>query len=700
MPFNKDTPSDAIDIPLEEPPHYDHFWQDPDFSIVDRIKTYRENYKNRKRSGEYHVEIKSTPDTAIFFDDLERKLIAEQKLSKSREEYKKQVENGEYDDFVENPSKKIEDEPVFEESSLNDFNSYDDTNNIKDYIADMKNNLMVRMVITTLIAIISFYITVANDLELPLPDTLNATISASGYLLSQSVLGFLAIITSVKAVFSGIVKIFKGQSDCDSLASIGVVFAFISTLLAYFFGQTIVEDKILNVYMCVGIIGLLCNLWGKNLILKRQEHNFRYISKDKEKYGLYCMQDDYDAENITKGLVDDYPITAYNRKTKFAKDFLKYSYSRDMADKFSQFAVPVIVGVSLIVSIIAGIVYNRTFEMQIPVAITSILSMLISFCSCFTISININSMLNTVSEKYPRREGVLLGYQAVEDFYDTNSIVISANDIFPKNTVKLCAMKLFTTGKLDETLLYAISLANKCNSILAPMLMKIVENKTDYLRDIENYSYEDDLGICGWIENKRILMGNRELMEMHNVENLPSKSKELEFTGSNRDAIYISVSGNLALMLIVEITASKEVKHYLHNLEENDIAIAVTSSDFLVSISRISYLYDISEDSIKVIPYSVYQENKEYFNEKPKCSSSIITGGNMNILTDLLILTRNIHKNALIGNILYAVACILGILIGISFITMGAFKELNPTMILFYNGVCTLITVILTRLKI
>jgi hypothetical protein len=57
----------------------------------------------------------------------------------------------------------------------------------------------------------------------------------------------------------------------------------------------------------------------------------------------------------------------------------------------------------------------------------------------------------------------------------------------------------------------------------------IDEEKTTPYR-IENYSYEEGKGMCGWISNKRILFGNRELMTSHNIEGLPTKSKEAEFS--------------------------------------------------------------------------------------------------------------------------------------------------------------------------
>ena len=703
IPFSEETSNDAIDIPIEEPIKYKHFWQDPDFNPIDRIKSYveeaSEKHRNRKRSGEIHIEIKSTPDTSILFSNVEKGVLEEQKIIKSREEFKKQVLNGEYDNYEEtlNKSNLEQDEHTFEDTSVNDFNSYEDKSKVKQYIAEMKTNLLVRIIITLVLCILSLYITLANDLNLPIFDTLKTTTSASGYLMVQSAIGLVAILTSVKAVFSGIAKLFTRKADSDSFASIGIVSAFIGSLVTFFMGSSLVEEQLLNVYMPIALIGLLANLSGKMLIIKREEHNFKFISRDKDKFGTFCMQDDYNAEKITKGLVEDYPVTVYKKKSKFASDFIKYTYSYDMADRFSKFAVPTISVIALIVSIIASIVYNKSFDMVIPVGIISIFSMFISFCSCFSIPLYINSMLYRVSEKYAKRDGALLGYQAVEDFYDTNSIILNASDIFPKGSVNISALKLFSNAKVDETLIYAISLAKNMNSILAPTLLDMLDGNWDMLCNVENCSYEDGLGICGWIDNKRVLMGNRELMEAHNIENLPTKSKESELVGSKKDGIYISVSGNLALMLIVDIVPNKKIKQDLHALESSKISIAVNSCDFLVSVNKIEYLFGINPEKVKVIPYELYQETKEYFKEKPKCSSSIVTNGDIGIITKLLVSTKRIHKMSILGNMLHAVACIVGIIIGISFISMGAFRELTPTMILLYNFICSGIILLICK---
>ena len=700
----EETVSESIDVPVDTEPTYEHFWQDPDLNVIDRIKlnvhNATERHRNRKRSGEIHIEIKSTTDTGIkLYHSVSKQLLAEQHMEKVREEFKEQVKNGEYDNFSMDDDRVTEEEPTFNSNSVNDFNSYDDKSKILDYFTNMGNGLLLRTIITTMLAVMSVYIALANDLGLPIFDTVNAETSASGYLIVQGVLGLVTMLVSIKAIFSGIVNIFKNRADCDSFASIGIVSAFISDILILLTAQNLIEEKVINVYMPVAIVGVLFNIVGKTLIVKRGEHNFKYISKKKDKYGLFCMQDDYDAEKITHGLVEDYPITAYSRKSKFTKDFLKYTYSYDMADRFSKYAIPVIGVVSLIVSIIASIVYNSSFEMLIPVGVFSIFSMLVSFCSCYGISISINHMLYLISKKYARREGAMLGYQAVEDFYDTNSVVLDANSIFPKGSVSLNSMKLFSGCPIDEALIYAMSLAKSTNSILTSLLLPMAFGDDDMIKPVENCSYEDGLGVCGWIENKRILMGNRELMEAHNIEGLPTKSEELSMLGKDMECVYISISGNLALMLVVSITANKKVMYDLQNFEDHGIAMAVVSQDFLVSVNKISRLFDISEDSIKIVSYNVYKETKEYFSNKDTCSTSIVTGGDMGILMNMLLNTKRVHFRAMVGNILFAVSCIVGIIIGISFITMGAFRELTSTMLLVYNLICSVIVLLLTKLK-
>ena len=82
------------------------------------------------------------------------------------------------------------------------------------------------------------------------------------------------------------------------------------------------------------------------------------------------------------------------------------------------------------------------------------------------------------------------------------------------------------------------------DSILQNAFAALVEEKDGgMLYQVEDCSYEDNLGICGWIRHRRVLLGNREMMMAHHVEGMPTKVRELEMTSGSQDVLYLSVSG-------------------------------------------------------------------------------------------------------------------------------------------------------------
>ena len=118
-------------------------------------------------------------------------------------------------------------------------------------------------------------------------------------------------------------------------------------------------------------------------------------------------------------------------------------------------------------------------------------------------------------------------------------------------------MKLFSNVNTDETLRAAASLAAYAGSVIGSVFSDVFENGDTRLYPVENYVYEDSLGLCGWIHSQRVLLGSRELMRAHNIEGLPSRAREAEMVGPNQEAVYLSVSGNLSAIFLVELRADR-----------------------------------------------------------------------------------------------------------------------------------------------
>ena len=112
------------------------------------------------------------------------------------------------------------------------------------------------------------------------------------------------------------------------------------------------------------------------------------------------------------------------------------------------------------------------------------------------------------------------GYRAIEELSDINAVVVSASDLFPKGSVMLHGIKTFGQRRIDEAILDAASVVCSCETTLADIFLQVIEGKQDILKPVDSVVYEDGMGLSAWVDSKRVLIGNRELMLNHGVEDV------------------------------------------------------------------------------------------------------------------------------------------------------------------------------------
>ena len=601
--------------------------------------------------------------------------------------------------FEEAPKKKKKKkEKAFNKNhSIKDYDSYEDAREIKRDIADIKGSISFRILVLAITAVFSIYISVAGSIGLPVPDMLSVQHSPEMFAWIQIIMLVLSAAVSFGTVKNGLVSLFTFRADSDSFAAL-TTFSSLAAAAVFTQMPDMLQKEKVFIYTPVAIACLLVNAVGKQLILKRASLNFEFVSKNSGKDAIVCVENDDRAESLTRGTIGDFPILATMRKTNFIKDFARYTYSVDTGDKYSRIIAPVSFVFSLLFA--AGMTFwkIRAINSEALCFGAFIFSLCICTCSCMAIPLIANIPLQKAAKKYSRNHGVMLGYQSVDDYYDVNSVMIDASTLFPTGTINLCSIKLFSGTKIDEALIEAASLSSHGNSILKELFCDIVADKQQFMHNVENFVYEDSMGLCGWINNRRILLGNRELMNSHNIEGIPTKTKESEFTEGNRDALYLSVSGNLAAMFIIEITASTAVKKSLKRLEKRDMAIIIKSVDPFISISRLSSLFGYSEELMKIIPQRMVKDFDEETRKVKKVSASMACAGKFTSFVQLLMGTKSIRKTVAIGVAIQSAAALLGLIIVAMNCVMGASSQLSVSMALAYHAICTLITVIAVKI--
>ena len=564
--------------------------------------------------------------------------------------------------------------------SIKDYDSYEDAGKIKRSINGVKAKISLRMKILLVLTLFSGYMTCGGAIGLP---TLSALSPEGGgmYCWVQVILLVMAMMTAITTVGNGLISLVRLRPDSDSIAALAVTACTLSAVSAAVLTPDDVGSGKLFLYAPIGIFALFINALGKNLILSRMSKNFNYISKKPNTNAVVCVEDVDRAESLTRGTIGDFPILAAMKPTNFLKDFARYTYSADMGDRFSRVFSPLVLVFSLLLAAGITVIRVKTWDMTALAYGLFVFSAAVCACSCIALPLAANIPLYKAAGKYVKNHGVMLGYQSVEDFFDTNSVMVSAASLFPMGSVGIRSIKLFSGVKHDTAILEAASLSVYGDSILKELFADIIQNKETKLAKVENFVNENQMGLCGWINNRRIILGNRELMQAHKIEGLPTLTKEKEYTEGGMEALYLSASGSLAAIFVIDITASPGVCKSMDMAKRHNLAITVKASDPFITVSRLSKLFGYPEDLIKMIPQRLIPDYETETKPVKKISASMACSGKFSSFMQLILGTKSIRTTSTIAVTLSAAAAVFCyILVGING-ALNAFSSVSPAVL-------------------
>ena len=584
------------------------------------------------------------------------------------------------------------------ENNLDDYNAPGDASLILEDLYSLKGNLTAKFFIQFAAVLASIYLSASALYDVPVPSFLSSIDSPHKYSITLFIISALVLFSSFPMVIGGFKSLFRKKADCDTLAAVSITLCTVAAAISTE-SPDMIQSGSIYIYTPVAVTAFLVNTIGKHLIVNRAINNFDMLISTHDKHSLIYVDDEARAEQITRGVVSDYPILAATRKTGFAQDFLKYTYSSDIADKMCRKYVPASIVTSVILTLLSVIICSQNTNTLSFTYISSALSMFFSLFTCFGIPVVVNLPLSAAASEAEYNESIILGYQSIDDFYDTNALVVDAAQLFPDYSQKLCSIKMFSDTRIDDAIVAAASIVKKSGSIFSDMFSRIVDYNDDLLEDVENFSYEDTLGLCGWIKNKRILFGNRQLMINHNIEGIPPKSKENDMTENGCIPMYLSVSGNLAAIFVIKLKADPAVSEQVSDITSNGISLIIKSIDSAVTVTRTARLFGIPEDMVKIASY----EQKEYCDKitapAEKSSSSVICTSTLSSAAKAVSNIKYIHHSSLTALVLQSTSAVLAVIFAVIFMIIGMTGQMTPLMLILYHTVWIMVTLLIVKIK-
>ncbi len=472
------------------------------------------------------------------------------------------------------------------------------------------------------------------------------------YLCIQIALFVSLCALNISLLRDGVVRLFSGKPTVASGVFVSAFVTLVHTVLQ-FLNTTDLRSGATPLLTAVSGLSILLLALSKHLEWDRRLKNAAFVLSERNQKTVYKrIEDDTLAEEIGRpALAIGVPRVAYYRDTMLVDNYEHLADDSALTEKQMKWYLPVVLGISLLVSLLF-FALNGISSWMVTLTLFCVLVAVASpSLFLFTLQVSFASAAKTA-----KSEGsALVGYHAIEQFGKVHAIALDAMDIFPEQCVLLHGIKTFSGTRIDDAILDAASVSVRAGGPLSFVFSRMIQNKVDMLREVDTLVYEQDMGLSGWVSGRRVLIGNRKLLDNHGID-IPSKDYEERYAINGRQLVYLSIAGELSAMFVVSYVADDHVKQMLTTLTKQRITLLVRTCDQNITEQLISTVYDLNGFYVELLGAPAGRSFEGLVDGVSESQeSSIVSNGNRNGLILALALCRRLTKNVNLFTVLQTV---------------------------------------------
>lgn len=324
--------------------------------------------------------------------------------------------------------------------------------------------------------------------------------------------------------------------------------------------------------------------------------NFGVIANEKLKNAVHVVSNH--SANLAMGqrAVGDDVLVCCGSKTKNIEDFLAYSYCKNpLINRAKKVAL-----VGLIMSLGLGLAaaFITTLDIAYAVFVAGVVSCIAAAPATLLIP---NYPLRSAAKRLNGYGAMLTGYKACAELDRCNAVAVTAGQLFPEDSVCMVDMRPLSPNPIDRTILDAYSVTAQIGSPLAGMFRQI-NNTTDLVpKKADTVMYEEKMGVSGWVENHRVFVGNRVLMEAHGFKALPPLELDKKILRKGYFPVYLACDNAVCAIFVVKYCPNEEVAYELSRLCNTGTTVLVKNCDPNLSEKMLCDYFGLYEDSISIM---------------------------------------------------------------------------------------------------
>lgn len=278
-------------------------------------------------------------------------------------------------------------------------------------------------------------------------------------------------------------------------------------------------------------------------------------------------------------------IEASNTKAPIAK----------IADKISGYFVPTVI----VIAIITFVSY-LFLGYDIKTALSTFITVLVVACPC---SLGLATPLAIViSEGLCAGNGILVKKSEIlENASKINTIVFDKTGTLTYGKLKISKIYNYSNIPQNQLIKMVGSIEEKSTHPIGKAFMDyMVENKIEKL-NVENMQNIAGYGIIGTINNEKIILGNRKIIEKFSIENNHLKDEKDLALGGN-SIVYIANENKILALIGVNDVVIENAKDVIKELKKYNVKTIMLTGDNKQTAEKIGKELEITEVISNVLP--------------------------------------------------------------------------------------------------
>ena len=244
-----------------------------------------------------------------------------------------------------------------------------------------------------------------------------------------------------------------------------------------------------------------------------------------------------------------------------------------MADIVSGWFVPIVLAIAVIAAV-GWAIAGKDFQFVLNIFV----SVLVIACPC-ALGLATPTAIMVGTGKGAELGILIKGGEALETAHKINTVVLDKTGTITEGRPELTDSKVYGGWNLEELLRMTASAEKGSEHPIARAIVSAAENQGMEFSVPEAFQAVPGRGIDAVVEGKRILAGNRKLMEEAGVDLTEAKQDGAELSSRGRTLLYIAADGKLCGLMAAADQVKATSKQAIARLKDMGIKVVMLTGD-------------------------------------------------------------------------------------------------------------------------